>query len=678
MLKLTLITHQKKDDRYSRVLPEVLAEQIRSGKFKTKRDGETPPDVCFAIEQRKVDDEVRTVDYNALVLLELNNLRSEELARQYQRQAIGIPYTWMAFVGEDGRSVKIVCRAQTPDGTLPDEPADRQQMQLNAYEWLFDFYAAQLQTELDDYGASLERVCRLGYDPEAYIETDALPVIVSTEPPMQSKKVQQTERVSDYQDESELPGKSLLASRMIKFHQLLDHVMEEHRLSMSAPDLYAMAVIEDVAQGCHEMGLPEDFGLQLMKHNTLFNRDPDLLDAAFKSAYFKDLLRKIPFKDIKLATLQAYKSEAWLNQHYLLRRNLMTGGVEYKQNDGLDRMFHPLDERAQKNMAFRAMKADFDTWEKDMNRLLATDSIPDYQPLHDYLSHLPAWDGEDRVEALARRIDTRLEAWPKWFHQWMLALVAGWMQKRRQTEPFVPLIIGNQGLGKSTFCRRLLPDELLPYYTDRLTVKNESELQQALTAHALIALDDAGTLSAERSLIVRHITAKHPFASRMPAGSSLQRTGGRYASFIAATTTLHPLTDFASARRFLCVEARQIDCYAPIDHRQLYAQLRHELSVECRRYWLTEEEQDTISEHNSHYIAMDDPEMMVRTLFHAPADCRDADFILLADVVRTLSRHFAAFQYGKTVNRQTARLLKLMGYQEKRRMDGTCFRIRMR
>ena len=75
---------------------------------------------------------------------------------------------------------------------------------------------------------------------------------------------------------------------------------------------------------------------------------------------------------------------------------------------------------------------------------------------------------------------------------------------------------------------------------------------------------------------------------------------------------------------------------------------------------------------------MDDPEMMVRTLFHAPADCRDADFMLLADVVRTLSRHFAAFQYGKTVNRQTARLLKLMGYQEKRRMDGTCFRIRMR
>ena len=676
MQKLTLITHQKNDDRYTRVLPDVLAEQIRSGKFKPKRKDETAPDVCFALEQQKVQDEVRTLRYNALVLLELNNLRTPELAQQYQRQATGVPFTWMAFVGRDERSVKIVCRAQTPDGEIPEEPTSQQQMQRNAYEQLFDIYSEQLQTQLDDFGASVERLCSLGYDPEAYIQTDALPIIVSAEAPLTTKKQQQMERVSDYQDEDELPGKSLTASRMIRFHQLLDHTMEEHRLSMSAPDLYAMAVIEDVAQGCHEMGLPEDFGLQLMKQNTLFNRDTDLLEAAFKSAYFKDLLRKIPFKDMKPSTLLAYKSEAWLNQHYLLRRNLMTGGVEYKLNDGLDRSFHPLDERAQKNMAFRAMKADFDTWEKDMNRLLATDSIPEYQPLHDYLAHLPAWDGTDRVEELARRINTNQEKWPERFHLWMLGMVAGWMQKRRQTEPFVPLIIGSQGLGKSTFCRRLLPAELQPYYNDRLTVKNEAELQQALSANALIALDDAGTLSAERSLLVRHITAKHPFVS----GASIAAKGAirLFASFIATTTTLHPLTDFASARRFLCVEARQIDCYAPIDHRQLYAQLRHELSAENRRYWLTSEEQDAISEQNSHYIAMNDPELMVRTLFHAPADCRDADFMLLADVVRTLSRHFAAFQYGKTVNRQTARLLKLMGYQEKRRMDGTCFRIRLR
>lgn len=82
--------------------------------------------------------------------------------------------------------------------------------------------------------------------------------------------------------------------------------------------------------------------------------------------------------------------------------------------------------------------------------------------MEDYLRHLPRWDGKhDCVGELARRVKTDNPFWEEDFHKWMLSMVAQWTGKDRQHgNAIVPLLIGPQGSGKTTFCRRLLPGYL--------------------------------------------------------------------------------------------------------------------------------------------------------------------------------------------------------------------------
>ena len=52
------------------------------------------------------------------------------------------------------------------------------------------------------------------------------------------------------------------------------------------------------------------------------------------------------------------------------------------------------------------------------------------------------------------------------------------------------LVSGRQGLGKSTFCRNLLPPELSAYYTDSVDVANTARMEQLLVEMGLINLDE--------------------------------------------------------------------------------------------------------------------------------------------------------------------------------------------
>ena len=73
----------------------------------------------------------------------------------------------------------------------------------------------------------------------------------------------------------------------------------------------------------------------------------------------------------------------------------------------------------------------------------------------------------------------------------------------------------------------------------------------------------------------------------------------RIASFIGTSNREDLLVDRTGSRHFLCVSLEHaIDCVTPVEHEQLYAQLKAEL-LSGERGWFNKEEEQAIQQHNA-------------------------------------------------------------------------------
>jgi predicted P-loop ATPase len=326
-----------------------------------------------------------------------------------------------------------------------------------------------------------------------------------------------------------------------------------------------------------------------------------------------------PLKNIPQETLLMMKIDIFLNSNYELRKNVMRGVAEYRMRTGLGFSFQDLTTEARNSITINALSQGIKCWDKDIMRYVNSNDITLYDPMDDFLEHLPRWDGKDRVEALARRIKTDYEAWPHLFHIWMRSMVAMWKGKGQLTgNALVPLLIGRQGCGKSSFCRILLPREQREYYNDRINFKNEHDLNLGLTSFALVNLDEFDKITQRQQILLKYLVSTSDLKYRPPYGTAYS-SHRRYASFIGTTNELMPLVDPTGSRRFICVMVDgDIDFETPVEYGQLYAQLKYEVEELRERYFLTKEEEAALMHHNLRYQKMNGLGEMLLSLFEKP------------------------------------------------------------
>jgi len=671
-MKITIVKTERNEKRYTRVEMDEFVRLLREGKYLSATSREPLREVCFAAEWQKLNGELNVKEVNCLVLLSLENLRDLPTAEDYKQQASRLPYTLLCFLGHDGHSLHIVC----PYQPVGDGETGLQSL-TNAYHKLHYIYSSQLCTRLADQEVTLAVSCMTAYDPHPYYHPSALPITVSTEAEESLEFRVARQDISDYNDPEEIPGVSLYNSRMRRFHDCLDAAIEKHR-DIADEELFQTAVLEQLADGCRLMGLPQAFAASVCTYIPLLGglENRDAIDAVFKTAYLRETLKCVPLKFTRPSALLTYKTEAYMKEHYTLRLNVMTGVPEYRMN-AFGYGFFPLDQAARNTMAINALKAGVDSWDKDLSRYIDSNLIPRYYPMQDYLDHLPRWNGKhDYVGELARRIKTDNDYWESDFHTWMLSMVAQWLGKDRQHgNAIVPLLIGPQGSGKTTFCKRLLPDFLQVYYNDRLSMKNDSDIFMAMSSYALINIDEFDAMSKSQQPILKYLISKHDVKFRPPYGKVMEERQ-RFASFIATTNNCRPLTDPTGSRRFVCVYADEIDNTGTIDHEQVYAQLYTELQ-QGRRYWMDDEENARITEQNQQFQQVNNYEEMIRLVFLPPEETPlDAKPLLLQDIMKRLSKEFPTFVITKGTDMELGRRLVKMGYDSKRRNRGSAFRIK--
>ena len=670
-MKITIINSERNEKRYTREELEAFVAQLSDGTYRQQYVRDFNKEVCFAAEWVKLNGELKAKSYNCLILLSLENLRDLSTVEEYKRLAILQPYTLLCFMGHDGHSLHIVCPYTVSDGH-PSETA-----LLNAFRKLHYIYSSQLGTPLAEHEPTFETCCKASYDPQPFYNPVAIAIVVSSQPEDSPEFRPMQEDISDYNYPEEIPGLSLRNSRMRRFHDCLDTVIEKNS-DLRNDEEFAIIVLEQLADGCRQIGLPQAWCARVASFIPMFyeSLDTNAIESAFKTAYLKETLKTIPMKFTRPSALLAFKTEAYMKEHYTLRLNVMTGTPEYRMN-AVGYGFQQLDQAARNTMAIKALKAGVESWDKDLNRYIDSNLIPKYYPMEDYLRHLPKWNGKhDYVGELARRVKTDNKHWENDFHTWMLSMVAQWMGKDRQHgNAIVPLLIGPQGSGKTTFCRRLLPEYLQVYFNDRLSMKNDNDIFLAMSGYALINIDEFDAMSKNQQPILKYLISKHDIKFRPPYGKVMEERQ-RFASFIATTNNRRPLVDPTGSRRFICVYADEIDNTGLINYDQLYAQLYTELQ-QGHRYWFEDEENARIMQQNEPFQQINSYEQMITLTYLAPEDTPDdTKYVLLQDIMKHLEKSFPTFSIGRSTDMELGRRLTKMGYDNKRRNKGSAFRVK--
>ena len=360
-------------------------------------------------------------------------------------------------------------------------------------------------------------------------------------------------------------------------------------------------------------------------------------------------------EEVKKAKSSSLMQEvtAFLTSRYRFRFNVLTEETEVADVANITNIennlpdAHPryakVDERWMNTLSMEAIETGIDCWDRDIQRFVRSRRISEYHPFTAYFEQLPEWDGKDRVSALARRVSDD-PVWVNGFHRWMLGLSAQWMQFRsdanstNRANSVAPLLVSSrQGLGKSTFCRLLMPDALKAYYTESYDLGSPASAEAKLAACGLINLDEFDKLSASKMPLLKNLMQ----ASALNIRKAYKRSASalpRIASFIGTSNREDLLVDRTGSRRFLCVSLEHaIDCTTPVEHEQLYAQLKAEL-LSGERSWFNKEEEQAIQQHNALFYKHIPEEEVFRLCFRFATEADHPQEVLTLSATQLFER----------------------------------------
>ena len=209
---------------------------------------------------------------------------------------------------------------------------------------------------------------------------------------------------------------------------------------------------------------------------------------------------------------------------------------------------------------------------------------------------------------MADRVPTDNPHWRERFHTWFLGMVAQWEGWNiSHGNAVVPLLVGAQGCGKSTFGQMLLPPELRDVgYRELVDFTSKQDAERMLCNSLLINLDEFNQISEKiQQGFLKNLIQKSSVKGRRPY-SSVTLNMPRFASFIATTNMADVLSDPSGSRRFIIAEIKDghaINLNGPIPYGAMYAQAQTELS-EGRRAYFTAEEVTAIEADNAVFTTL--------------------------------------------------------------------------
>ena len=361
--------------------------------------------------------------------------------------------------------------------------------------------------------------------------------------------------------------------------------------------------------------------------------------------------------------------EQFLQDNYLFRRNILSGKVEFATLPATELVFRTLTKEALNSIILRAKREQIvenGSPKTEIVEYVQSEEVTAYNPVTTFIDALPQWDGKNHVANLFSRIPGITSEQTALLAIWLRSVVAHWLQMDMlHGNECVPTLIGDQGCGKTTFVRRLLPPELRCYYLDHLNLSNKFDKEMALTNNLLVNLDELDAIRPSQHAQLKQTLSKSKVNGRPIFGAS-QEDRLRFASFVATTNNPHPLTDATGSRRYICLripKGQIIDNTGDIDYQQLYAQLLYELRQKDAPYWFNNEEVARIQEMNLDYMEQRDIAQIISTCFRKPGEDESPVMMNSTQMLQLIQKEYPSVKSNQSTRIHLGLAMKELGFK---------------
>ena len=277
----------------------------------------------------------------------------------------------------------------------------------------------------------------------------------------------------------------------------------------------------------------------------------------------------------------------------------------------------------------------------DIRQLLESDYVPLFNPFTSCLSSYDEWDGQtDYIDQLASMVHAKTPEEDRFFHhyfkKWFVAMVAS-LLKEKVVNHKILVLIGRQGIFKTSWLNKLLPPELNRYFSLKCNNHHFTKDDHlALSEFALICLEELDNLEGavmtqlKALTTLPHITERAPYARYKEVRPHL--------ASLAGTSNQHQfLSDPEGTRRWLPVDVESIDDphTHPINYAGIYAQAVS-LVKQDYHYWLSPEETREVNEHNRDFEMPCVERDLIQTYFRRPMPHEKGVFMTNAEILKVL------------------------------------------
>lgn len=631
------------------------------------------PVMIFGCALRRTPSGAQERTYNGCITLEVNRLINRKEAAQVRKMASELPQTLLAFIGSSNKTVKIIIPFTLPDGTLPQTPEMIDMFHAQAYREAVKWVQPQLNREIELKKPVPEHGVRMTCDPDLYYNPEAVairleqPLRMPAEPTYEEKR----QAIADPLQRL-LPGYERYHLIATLFETSLWNSLNEVGGVDWNGELLPFFI--RLAENCFYSGIPQEDAVRwTLEHRDLKRYEVEIR-TNFRNVY--TIKRRFGSKPCIPAPMSLVAQlDEFMQRRYQLRYNTMKAIVEYRELKSLYFDFRPVTPRVMNSISLNAQYEGLPAWDPDIKRYVESDWVLSYNPVEEYLDHLPTWDGKDRIRALADRVKcAQPEKWRERFHRWFLSMVCHWQGlDKRHANSVMPLLIGDQGCGKSTFCSMLLPLHLRDYFTDSIDFSNKRNTELALNRYLLVNLDEFDSISPAYQGYMKHIVQKSVVQSRLPYQRATEALR-RYATFIATSNNFDLLSDPTGSRRYICVEVEGIiDYQQPIDYDQLYAQAVEEIR-KGEPYWFTHEEEAQITEDNRGFQRTTLSEATCFLYFREPKAGEAYEELTCVEMLERIKERQKGFKYTEKMVAQLGRALKPQ-FESRRVHRGTVYKV---